>query len=346
MMKIRRLVLSISLVSVMIVACGERDNDVVAPVDAPNASFATSASSFFDNFENPALPQWAGKSGGPHHGVVVDDPLRPGNHVLTFTALNGAGDIFGTEVTVLPGAKYILSFEYLGIYGGPPAVPGDLGGFIGFADEKPGNHIWLAATVLSGGAQDDPLIDDGQWRSYAIEFDPFAYLGSIPDNAIGVMIEDWVGSAGVPGDAYFDNVRLSVMGGLDIRPGSCPNPLNPRSMGVVPLAIVGTEDFDVHDIDVSTVLLEGVAPLRSSIEDVTAPATDGGDCPCTTAGPDGIDDLTLKVTTQELVAAISPLPPSSAPVLTVTGQLLDGTPFEFSDCMRIVGKPKEPRVAW
>ncbi len=86
---------------------------------------------FSDDFEGD-LSQWVGKLGGAHHGIIVDDPLRSQNRVLTFTALNGAGDIFGSEVSVTPGQTYVLSFEYLGLpgFGG---LPGDLGGFIGFA---------------------------------------------------------------------------------------------------------------------------------------------------------------------------------------------------------------------
>ena len=49
---------------------------------------------------------------------------------------------------------------------------------------------------------------------------------------------------------------------VDIKPTSCPNPLNPKSNGVVPVAILGTADFDVSQIDPASILLEGVAPLR------------------------------------------------------------------------------------
>ena len=132
-------------------------------------TIATGQTLFSDDFEGP---QWVGKGGGAHNGVVVDDPLREQNRVLTFTALNSGGDIFGSEVTVTPGQIYVLSFEYLGRpgFGG---VPEDLGGFIGFADDTPGFHRWLAGTSACCGGEDDLLIDDDQWRTYTIEFDPF-----------------------------------------------------------------------------------------------------------------------------------------------------------------------------
>jgi hypothetical protein len=39
---------------------------------------------------------------------------------------------------------------------------------------------------------------------------------------------------------------------IDIKPGGYPNTINPRSRGVIPVAILGSETFDVADIDVTT----------------------------------------------------------------------------------------------
>ncbi|GAI42690.1 unnamed protein product, partial [marine sediment metagenome] len=81
---------------------------------------------------------------------------------------------------------------------------------------------------------------------------------------------------------------------IDIEPTSCPNPLNVRSRGVLPVAILGSEDFGVTTIDVASIRLAEVAPIRSSYEDVVTPVSDGNECECTTEGPDGYLDLTLK----------------------------------------------------
>ena len=55
-------------------------------------------------------------------------------------------------------------------------------------------------------------------------------------------------------------VRIKIVGpaaginvAVDIKPGSCPNPLNIKSKGVLPVAILGTEDFDVKDIKVNSI---------------------------------------------------------------------------------------------
>ncbi len=128
---------------------------------------------------------------------------------------------------------------------------------------------------------------------------------------------------------------------IDIKPRSCPNPLNTKRRGVLPVAILGTPDFDASEIDGSSILLEGVPPIRDSVRDVNAPVTDEqDDCDCTTEGPDGFDDLTLKFWTQEIVAAIGPVNDGDELVLTLTGNLLDGTPIEGQDCVLILKKGK------
>jgi hypothetical protein len=48
---------------------------------------------------------------------------------------------------------------------------------------------------------------------------------------------------------------------INIKPGSCPNPLNVKNKGVLPVAILGMEEFDVPMIDVASIRLEGVAPM-------------------------------------------------------------------------------------
>ncbi len=121
---------------------------------------------------------------------------------------------------------------------------------------------------------------------------------------------------------------------LDVKPQSCPNPINTKSQGVLPVAILGTASFDVTQIDVSSITLEGVSPLRDAIEDVatplqvpTVPEPDS----CTDEGPDGFDDLTLKFDTQEVLEALGF--PSKGDVISVEleGTLLDGTLFEGYD---------------
>jgi hypothetical protein len=131
---------------------------------------------------------------------------------------------------------------------------------------------------------------------------------------------------------------------VDIKPGSCPNPVNVKSSGVLPIAILGTDDCDITTIDPTSVRLAGVEPLRSGYEDVATPVSDTNDCNCITDGPDGLLDLTLKFKTQRIVEAIGDVNDGDVRVLTLTGVLFDPGPFQTSiegaDCILIRGKAK------
>ncbi len=131
---------------------------------------------------------------------------------------------------------------------------------------------------------------------------------------------------------------------VDIKPGSCPNPLNTKSSGVLPVAILGTDDVNVFDIDPTSIRLAGVEPLRSGYEDVATPVSDSNDCNCTEEGPDGFLDLTLKFKTQRIVEAIGDVNDGDVLTLELTGVLFDPMPFEThiegADCILVCGRHK------
>jgi hypothetical protein len=112
---------------------------------------------------------------------------------------------------------------------------------------------------------------------------------------------------------------------VDIKPQSCRNPVNVGDKGVLPAAILGTDEFDVSQIDPATVQLEGVSPIRWALEDVATPfepyigKEDALDC--NTCGPDGYLDLTLKFDTQAIVAALGSVNDRDVLVLELTGNL-------------------------
>jgi hypothetical protein len=134
---------------------------------------------------------------------------------------------------------------------------------------------------------------------------------------------------------------------VDIKPMSCPNPLNVKSQGVLPVAVLGTEDFDVMTIAPESVLLIGVAPLRCNYEDVATPfepyvGKEGKDA-CTTEGPDGFMDLTLKFERQAIVAALGDVNDGDVIVLQLTGNLKEefgGTSIVGEDVVWILKKGK------
>lgn len=123
---------------------------------------------------------------------------------------------------------------------------------------------------------------------------------------------------------------------LDIKPGECPNQFDPRSRGVVPMAVLGTSTLNVRDIDVGSVrLADSFEPERTAIEDV-ARAFSTTPCECIATGTDGIEDLVLMFSSEDVAAALGNTAPGGATILTMTGQLANGTPFEARDCLGIV----------
>jgi hypothetical protein len=136
---------------------------------------------------------------------------------------------------------------------------------------------------------------------------------------------------------------------IDIKPGSCPNPISLKSKGVLPVAILGTEDFHVEAIDPETILLsregieEGVAPIRSDYEDVATPF-EGELCGCHDRNGDGYLDLTLKFETQELIEQLELNEVAGETIsLTLSGNLKEeegGNPVAGEDCVWVLKQGK------
>jgi hypothetical protein len=151
----------------------------------------------------------------------------------------------------------------------------------------------------------------------------------------------------IDADFELDAVEVLVAKvNIDIKPRSCPNPFRTASRGVLPVAILGTEDFDVTLVDPFSVQLEGVSPLRDSLEDVSTPVDRELDsCACTTEGADGYMDMTLKFKNQEILVALDSVYDGEVRVLTLTGATYDGMPIEGQDCVIIIRKKKAGAIS-
>lgn len=135
---------------------------------------------------------------------------------------------------------------------------------------------------------------------------------------------------------------------VDIKPGGCPTPINVGSQGVLPVAVLGTEDFDVHRIDPASITLAGVAPLRGSMEDVATPyPLNLQECDihdCHALGGDGHIDLTLKFDTQAVAQAIGEVTDRDCLHLELRGSLKEsfgGTAIRGYDVVSILKKGKK-----
>lgn len=188
-----------------------------------------------------------------------------------------------------------------------------------------GNEIGGGETTIASG-----LTPQDQWLFNTVT--ATSPCGTQRVEALFLYLQPlWDGGAVFVDDATFSMSGATTVA-LDVKPGSCPNALNPNAHGRVPVAILGNAGFDVSQIDPSSLLLGCVAPIGTQLEDVGTPFFDNS-CGCTTDGPDGVMDLTMKFETADIAAILSGL---AVEELTLTGRLVDGTPIEGSDCIRLV----------
>jgi hypothetical protein len=106
---------------------------------------------------------------------------------------------------------------------------------------------------------------------------------------------------------------------LDVRPRTPENPINPKSNGVIPVAILSTNSFDANTVDPGSVRFgpsQALAQASVQLEDVNG---------------DGQLDLLLHFRTQDSGIQCGDTSAS------LTGQTVNGVPIQGSDTIRTVG---------
>jgi hypothetical protein len=141
---------------------------------------------------------------------------------------------------------------------------------------------------------------------------------------------------------------------LDIKPGSCPNPVNvmngaAMALAVVPMGLLGNA-FDVTQVDIGTIRLSPVqltagttvelSPVLISYADIGSPF-DSEQCQCAALGPDGILDIAIHFDRQQMIDGfgLQALQNNTEFPLRVTGLLTEGRGiFGTRDCIRILNQ--------
>jgi len=153
----------------------------------------------------------------------------------------------------------------------------------------------------------------------------------------------------IQGEATITNYTLSAY--ADILPGVCPKAFNITGQGLLPIAVLGTNDFDVSTIDPSTINLmrEGsagkIALFRWHYGDVAGPSVrdEKEPCRCQIAGADGYTDLILEFDIYMIVKLLDLQKIAGENiVLNLTGDLrgnanTQGSSFGGSDCISLSG---------
>jgi hypothetical protein len=148
------------------------------------------------------------------------------------------------------------------------------------------------------------------------------------------------------------NIRVFV----DIEPGFCPNLIGLNLWGKLnlplPIAIVGTKDFDVNKIDPGSIRLsrDGVGgtvqPKWNKIMDVATPYTGTKVCGCNPRHIDSIKDFVLVFDSGDMIKTLKLDKDVVGKTLsfTITGNLkpaFGGTPIHGSDCIKVLSLCKD-----
>lgn len=122
---------------------------------------------------------------------------------------------------------------------------------------------------------------------------------------------------------------------IDIKPGSWPNSLNLNGNGSVPVGIFGSTEFNVHDIDKSTV--------RCGLTGLEAVPVHKGYCGhVEDLNGDGIDDMVFHFREGELGIPVD-TEGNEELILLIAGQLDNGIYFEGTDIVRITPNDESSR---
>jgi hypothetical protein len=160
--------------------------------------------------------------GGVHSGVIINDPLRPDNHVLKLQEARSGGDIITLPSFNPPNGKLNIKLEFMGVDDGS----GGSGAFIGLTCGPFGTGVWRAATYA------DPnylgvstfMISDNTWHT--VEFQVTFPLDQYPTycspgQGVNVVFEDFSGSKNhvYGNDNFWDNIEISY----ELPPDGCIN---------------------------------------------------------------------------------------------------------------------------
>ena len=225
----------------------------------------------------------------------------------------------------------------------------DISGF----DDGAAHMLEFHSTIFAaGGGGSNFFVDDVN-----LEFCPSTGPPANDCNENGVPDECDIAD-GVETDCNADGVPDACedqpvpCGGVDIKPGSCPNSFNRGSHGVLPVGLLGDADFDVSMVDISSLRIERVdgvggqaAPNEgppgphTEMDDVGTPFAGGVTCDCHELLGDGVMDLMMHFRTDDVVAdlMLGDQLPGALVELVVTGTLQGGATFSSPiDCIRLV----------
>lgn len=178
----------------------------------------------------------------------------------------GFGGLFWDSDAEVPGPLFPTTTEIAAFIAGFPPLFEE-----GDEEVDPAEVDAVAAAIFE---TDDILNYNGMTASVECDGELFPHTPQPALFSYGVTADE---DGNVTSD-FCDPVEV------DIKPGSDPNSINLGKKGVLPVAILGSDEFDVLDIDDTTVSIGSVLAEKCSVEDVNDDGED--DLVCHFSVPD------------------------------------------------------------
>lgn len=261
------------------------------------------------------------KGNGPYNAGGVGWEIRSLGTRLEFARADGTASpaflhpderLFGFDLTPDQWHHIAVAYDFPSRTGNL-YVDGSLvdsGQFIVYVDFK-------VSPPVSTGIPSGPYTDN---------FDLVIGGGTANDDFEGLIDEVEVFDRALTADEIGDIFAAGSAGKckveIDITPGSDPNSINPKSNGVIPVAILGSDSFDVNDVDRDS-LKFGPSEAQSAHKD-KGHLEDVND--------DGHMDLVSHYKTKNTGLA------KGDTVACVSGQTTGGGTFIGCDSVRVLGK--------
>jgi len=165
--------------------------------------------------------------------------------------------VIGT-VNLYPGAYvsqsiYALNGSTINVYGGQMGA----GSYIRAFSSMTNPEITVYGTSFAVNNQ--PC--EPSATSFDLAFGAYPVLTGVYGNGESIKLIFY-------GNVSVNLVTLDSGVAIDIKPGSDENIINLKSRGVVPVAVLATDDFDAAQIDAGTVKFAGAAPVHWRLADV------------------------------------------------------------------------------
>ena len=302
-----------------------------------SASPAAAHQIYFNNFETlPIGSEWSNTS--------TDTTPSGRNFLGQFD-----NDTVSLTLTSVPACNVTVSFELFLIQSwdgngdhccGPDVFDVSIGGgpellHTTFANVAPDYTLQAYPDAYPGGLNEERTgAAENNTLGYTFHGDSVYNLSFTFAHSGGDLVVDFSASGlqDIGDESWgLDNVLVEVEKKVDIniKPGSDPNPVNPDSKGLTPVAILSSPEFDATTVDPSTVELAGAPVAVRGKNKLMAHEED--------VNGDGLPDLVVHVETQDL-----DLPDGGTVELMLTGTTFGGEDIVGYDVVVIVPQEKLP----